>query len=128
MTLQREFRSRRLNSRSGVASKSAAMKTLLAATTLALLLTATGATAVAHERSDAEYWAYRHRMEASRYEAPEVLYDRYGNQVIFSNGRRYLVSAEDNCRRAPIVVPECHRAPTHFEPPFVGVLKSIFRH
>ena len=104
------------------------MKTLLAASTLALILTATGATAVAHERYDAEYWAYRHRMEASRYEAPEVLYDRYGNQVVFSNGRRYVVPAEERCDRAPVVVPEYHRAPSHFEPPFVGVLKSLFRH
>ena len=102
------------------------MKTLLAASTLALILTATGATAVAHERYDAEYWAYRHRMEASRYEAPEVRYDRYGNQVVFSNGRRYVVPAEEHCNRAPVVVPEYRRSQARFELPIPGPLRFIF--
>ena len=104
------------------------MKTLLAASALALILTGTGTTAVAHERYDGDYWAYRHRIEASHCDAPEVLYDRYGNKVIISHGRRYVVPVEEHCYRAPVIVPECHRAPSHFEPPFVGVLKSIFRH
>ena len=117
-----------MNSRARCASKSAAMKILLAATTLALILTATGATVSAHERYDGDYWTYRHRLEASRYDAPEVLYDRYGNKVIISQGRRYVVPAEENCHRAPVVVPEYHRAPSHFEPPFVSALKFIFRH
>ena len=103
------------------------MKTLLAASTLALLLNATGSTAVAHERYDGDYWTYRHRIEAQRYDAPEVLYDRYGNKVVISHGRRYVVPAEDNCRRAPVVVPDYHRSPSHFEPPFAGALKFIFR-
>ena len=104
------------------------MKILLAVSTLALVLTTTGTTAVAHERYDGDYWTYRHRIEASRYDAPEVLYDRYGNRVVISNGRRYVAPVEENCRRAPVFVPEYRRAPSHFEPPFVGILKSIFRH
>ena len=105
------------------------MKTILAASTLALILTGTGATASAHERYDGDYWTYRHRLEASRCETPEVVYDRYGNKVILSHGRRYVVPVEENCHRAPVVVvPECPHPPSHFEPPFVGVLKSIFRH
>jgi len=104
------------------------MKTLLAASTLALILTASGTTAVAHERYDGDYWTYRHRLEASRSEAPEVLYDRYGNEVIVSHGRRYVVPVEENCRRAPVAAPRYRRAPSHFEPPFVSALKSIFRH
>jgi hypothetical protein len=105
------------------------MKTLLALSTLALLLAGNATSAQAHERYDGDYWAYRHRIEASHCDAPEVLYDRYGNKVIISHGRRYVVPAEENCHRAPVViVPERHCAPPRFEPPFVGVLRSIFRH
>jgi len=104
------------------------MKTLLAASTIALILTATGATAVAHERNDGDYWTYRHRLEASRYNAPQVAYDRYGNRVLVSQGRRYAAPVEENCHRAPVFVPEYRRTRSHFEPPFVGILKSIFRH
>ena len=104
------------------------MKTLLAASTLALILTATGTTAVAHERYDGDYWTYRHRLAASRSEAPEVLYDRYGNKVIISHGRRYVVPVEENCRRAPVAAPPIpprsvafraalrQRAEVHFPP------------
>ncbi len=103
------------------------MKTLLAASAITLILTATGATALAHERYDGDYWTSRHRLEASRHAMPEVLYDRYGNKVIFSHGERYVIPVEEPCHRAPvIVVPECRHAPAHFEPPFIGPLKFIF--
>jgi hypothetical protein len=117
------------------ASKFLNMKNKLSAAALTVILAATGATAMAHERYADNGSYYRSRSyEAARYEAPGVLYDRYGNRVYVTRSQRYVAPAPGHCYRAPVVVPECHRAPVceerrtsiRFEPPFFSPLRFLF--
>ena len=120
------------------------MKNLITAAALAVTLTITASTALAHERcrdDDRSYYYrndyrgdYRH-VEVVRYQEPEVYFDRYGNRVIVRSEQRYAAPVAEPCHRPVVVVPECHRAPVceqryetrgHFEPPLIGVLKSLF--
>ena len=111
------------------------MKPTLKTSILAITLFSAGATAMAHERYPEGGSSYRYR-EASRYDEPEVLCDRYGNRVYVTRSQRYAAPVQEHCYRAPVVVPECHRAPVvepqchrpsvRFEPPFFSPLRLLF--
>ncbi len=107
------------------------MKAIIKSSILALTLLSAGATAMAREPYRDGGYSYRgHGYEGSRYAAPEVLYDRYGNRVYVSRSERY--AAPERC--APVVVPEYHRPPVceerrpsiRFVPPPFSPLRFIF--
>ena len=103
------------------------MKATLKASILAITLLSAGATAMAHERYPDSGYSYRGRgYEDSRYEAPEALYDRYGNRVYATRSQRYAAPVEEHCHRAPVVVSEYHRAPVRFQPPSFSPLRFLF--
>lgn len=114
------------------------MKTKLSAATLAVILTATGATAIAHERYDDGIRVIRTEHYGGgyvRYNEPVVYYDRYGNRVITYRDSRGWSPIGDHCRRPVVVEPHCRPVPvyepacrtyTRSEPHFVGALRFIF--
>ncbi len=103
------------------------MKATLKASILAITLLSAGATAMAHERyPDSDRYYEGRGYEGSRYDAPEVFYDRYGNRVYATRSQRYAAPVEDQCHRAP-VYEERHRASVRFEPPFFSPLRFLFR-
>ncbi|MEO6741541.1 MAG: hypothetical protein ABIP20_14940 [Chthoniobacteraceae bacterium] len=103
------------------------MKLTLKLSILAITLLSAGATAMAHERYPEDGWSYRNRgYENSRYNAPDVVCDRYGNRVYVTRSQRYAPPVEEHCYRAPVVVPECRRPQARFELPLPGPLRFIF--
>ena len=111
------------------------MKLTLKQSILAITLLSAGATAMADDRYRRSGSGYEYR-EVSRYDEPEVLYDRYGNAVYANRAQRYAAPVEDRCHRAPVVVQEYRRAPVceersrtsiRFEPPFFSPLRFLFR-
>ena len=128
-----------LNTRRCRASKLVSMKTKLSAATLAIILAATGATALAHERY--EDGTCVTRVEGCggrliRHDQPEVYYDRYGNPMFVHREPRHWIPIQSHYYWRPVFVePECVPAPvyesrcrthTRFEPHFVGALRFIF--
>ena len=104
------------------------MKATLKASILAITLLSAGATAMAHERYPDNGWSSHNRgYEGSRYDAPEVLYDRYGNRVYVTRSQRYAAPVEEHCYRAP-VCEDRSRTSIRFEPPFFSPLRFLFRH
>ena len=103
------------------------MKATLKASILAITLLSAGATAMAHERcSDSDRYYEGRGYEGSRYDAPEVFYDRYGNRVYATRSQRYVAPVQDHCYRPP-VCEERSRTSFRFEPPSFSPLRFLFR-